>query len=79
MSNNSTEARENFTDDDKYRIITGDSGINQVIRDTDNPDVPWDVIDIIDTVHDHCGIDIDTDNTDLMGKLLTYFNTPQTL
>lgn len=59
-----------------YEIIIGDSTINQSIREekVNSPKTPWGVIDIIDSVLDATGIEIDTDDVELMKKLLLYFN-----
>ena len=57
------------------KIIKADS-IKLAIAEgqQNNPSQPWTVVDIADLVQSELDINLDTDDTDFFGRLLSHFN-----
>lgn len=60
-------------------MVKNDPTVQQSIKEAahESPEQPWTLIDIQDNLYDALSLEIDFDDTDTCGALLTYYNETQ--
>ena len=69
----------NYSVEKILTMVKNDSTVQQSIKEAaeESPEDPWTLIDIQDNLYDALNLELNFDDTDTCGALLTYYNDTQ--